>query len=100
MSHPSDTPLKRTPPYAVHVRAGARMIPFGGWEMPVQYSGIVEEHRTVRRAVGLFDVSHMGRVTVAGRDSLAFLQQVTTNNVAKLTVGDAHYSMVDRKSVV
>src|SRR3989338_9046281 len=54
--------LKRTHLYAVHVKAGARMVPFGGWEMPVQYAGIVEEHRTVRRAVGCFDVSHMGEV--------------------------------------
>src|SRR3989304_2675242 len=58
--------LKRTPLYAVHVKAGARMVPFGGWEMPVQYGGIVEEHRTVRGAVGLFDVSHMGEFQIAG----------------------------------
>jgi aminomethyltransferase len=53
------TPLKRTPLFDAHVKAGARMVPFGGWEMPVQYRGIIEEHRTVRSAVGLFDVSHM-----------------------------------------
>src|SRR5207237_2403195 len=62
--------------------------------MPIQYGGVLEEYQAVRTAVGLFDVSHMGRVTVEGRDSLAFLQQVTTNNVAKLAVGNAHYSMV------
>src|SRR5260370_38064503 len=62
--------------------------------MPIQYGGVIEEYQTVRTAVGLFDVSHMGRVTAAGRDALAFLQQVTTNNGAKLAVGDAHYSMV------
>ena len=55
-----NSPLKRTPLYDAHVKAGARMVPFGGWEMPVQYAGIVEEHRTVRTTVGLFDVSHMG----------------------------------------
>src|SRR2546428_13213004 len=62
--------------------------------MPIRYGGVIEEYKAVGTAVGLFDVSHMGRVTVAGRDSLAFLQQVTTNNVAKLVTGDAHYSMV------
>jgi len=93
MSHPSDTPLKRTPLYAVHVRAGARMIPFGGWEMPVQYSGIVEEHRTVRRAVGLFDVSHMGEFEVAGPGALAVLQRLTTNDVSALAVGQIQYSL-------
>ena len=82
-------PLKRTPLYAVHVKAGARMVPFGGWEMPVQYSGILEEHRTVRRAVGLFDISHMGEFEVTGRDALATLQTLTTNDVAALAVGCA-----------
>jgi len=94
MSHPSDTPLKRTPLYAVHVRAGARMVPFGGWEMPVQYSGIVEEHRTVRRAVGLFDVSHMGEFEVVGPGALAVLQRLTTNDVSALAVGQIQYSLL------
>ena len=94
MSHPSDTPLKRTPLYAVHVRAGARMVPFGGWEMPVQYSGIVEEHRTVRSAVGLFDVSHMGEFEVAGPGALAVLQRLTTNDVSAQAVGQIQYSLL------
>jgi len=86
--------MNRTPLFEKHRRAGGKLVEFAGWEMPIQYGGVIEEYQTVRTAVGLFDVSHMGRVAVAGRDSLAFLQQVTTNNVAKLAVGDAHYSMV------
>ncbi|MBI3629841.1 MAG: glycine cleavage system aminomethyltransferase GcvT [Candidatus Rokubacteria bacterium] len=89
-----NAPLKRTPLYAAHVRAGARMVPFGGWEMPVQYSGILEEHRTVRRAVGLFDVSHMGEFEVAGPGALATLQHLTTNDVAALAVGQVQYSLL------
>jgi aminomethyltransferase len=89
-----NAPLKRTPLYAAHVRAGARMVPFGGWEMPVQYSGILEEHRTVRRAVGLFDVSHMGEFEVAGPGALAALQHLTTNDVAALAAGQVQYSLL------
>ncbi len=87
-------PLKRTPLYAAHVAAGARMVSFGGWEMPVQYAGILEEHRTVRRAVGLFDVSHMGEFEVSGPDALATLQRLTTNDVAALDVGRVQYSLL------
>jgi len=86
--------MNRTPLFEQHRRAGGKLVDFAGWEMPIQYGGVIEEYQAVRTAAGLFDVSHMGRVTVAGRDSVAFLQQVTTNNVAKLAVGDAHYSMV------
>src|SRR6266849_7015874 len=86
--------MKRTPLVEQHRRARGKLVDFAGWEMPIQYGGVLEEYQAVRTAVGLFDVSHMGRVTVAGRDSLAFLQQVTTINVTKLAVGDAHYSMV------
>src|SRR5207244_13505986 len=86
--------MQRTPLFTQHQQSGGKLVDFAGWEMPIQYGGVLEEYQAVRTAVGLFDVSHMGRVTVAGRDSLAFLQQVTTNTVAKLAVGDAHYSMV------
>src|SRR5207253_9903352 len=86
--------MQRTPLCTQHQQSGGRLVDFAGWEMPIQYGGVLEEYQAVRTAVGLFDVSHMGRVTVAGRDSLAFLQQVTTNHVAKLAVGDAHYWMV------
>jgi aminomethyltransferase len=89
-----DTPLKRTPLYQAHVKAGARMVPFGGWEMPVQYTGIVEEHRTVRSAVGLFDVSHMGEFEVEGPRALAALQHLTTNDVAALEPGHVQYSVL------
>ena len=64
-------PLKRTPLYDAHVKAGARMVPFGGWEMPVQYTGIIEEHRAVRGAVGLFDISHMGEFEIEGGEARA-----------------------------
>src|SRR6185503_12605045 len=83
---PVDTSLKRTPLFSAHVKAGARMVPFGGWEMPVQYSGIVEEHRTVRGAVGCFDVSHMGEFEAEGPGALAALQRLTTNDVTALEI--------------
>jgi aminomethyltransferase len=88
------TPLKRTPLYHEHVAAGARMVPFGGWEMPVQYTGIIEEHRAARNAVGLFDVSHMGEFEVEGPGALAALQHLTTNDVAALEVGQVQYSVL------
>jgi len=84
--------LRRTPLYAQHVAAGARLVPFAGWEMPVQYGGVMEEHRAVRRQAGLFDVSHMGEVRVTGPGAEAFLQHLTPNDVARLPVGRAHYS--------
>jgi aminomethyltransferase len=93
-----DTALKRTPLFAAHVSAGARMVPFGGWEMPVQYSGIVEEHRTVRAAVGCFDVSHMGEFEVEGPGALAALQRLTTNDVAGLEIGQVQYSVLCHES--
>jgi aminomethyltransferase len=89
----SAAPLKRTPLHAAHVAAGARMVPFGGWDMPVQYTGILEEHRTVRGAVGLFDVSHMGEFECEGPAALAALQSVTTNDVAALEIGQIQYSV-------
>ena len=89
-----NTPLKRTPLYAAHVKAGARMVEFGGWEMPVQYTGIIEEHRRVRAAVGLFDVSHMGEFEIEGSNALATLQSLTTNDVAALEVGQVQYSLL------
>lgn len=76
----------------MHVAAGARIVEFGGWEMPVQYSGIVEEHRAVRSAAGLFDVSHMGEVEVAGPKALESVQRLITNDAAKLAVGQGLYS--------
>jgi aminomethyltransferase len=88
------TPLKRTPLYHEHVAAGARMVPFGGWEMPVQYTGIIEEHRAARGGVGLFDVSHMGEFEIEGPGALAALQHLSTNDVAALEVGQIQYSLL------
>jgi aminomethyltransferase len=85
--------LKRTPLYETY-KDHAKMIPFGGWEMPVQFSGIKEEHEAVRTRAGLFDVSHMGEVEVSGPDALALVQKLTTNDASKLQVGDAQYSLM------
>ena len=85
-------PLRRTALHAVHKGMGARIVPFGGWEMPLQYSGIVEEHLAVRRRAGLFDVSHMGQIEVRGRDALRLVQHVTSNDAARLAIGQAQYS--------
>jgi len=84
--------LRRTPLYDRHVAAGAKLVPFAGWEMPVQYSGVMDEHRAVRSAAGLFDVSHMGEFRVAGPRAEAFVQGLTPNDVAGLAPGRAHYS--------
>src|SRR5205814_2772416 len=94
MTQADGTPLKRTPLHAAHVRLGARMVGFGGWDMPVQYAGIVEEHRTVRAAVGCFDVSHMGEFEFRGPDATPALQRLTTNDVATLEVGQVEYSLL------
>jgi aminomethyltransferase len=83
---------KKTPLYDIHVALGAKMVPFAGFSMPVQYSGIRQEHDAVRKAVGLFDVSHMGNVFVTGKGALGFLQRATVNDVAKLKDMDVQYS--------
>ena len=88
----AETRLKRTPLYECHLEAKARIVPFAGYEMPVQYAGVLEEHRAVRTAVGLFDVSHMGEIEVTGRRALDFVQYVTCNDASKLTVGRAQYA--------
>lgn len=82
----------RTPLYDEHVAAGAKMVEFAGWHMPVRYSSEIEEHRAVRTAAGLFDVSHMGEFSVHGPGALDFLQYLTPNNVSRLKIGQAHYS--------
>jgi glycine cleavage system T protein (aminomethyltransferase) len=84
--------LKRTALNAVHRAAGGKMVEFAGWEMPVEYSGIVSEHVAVRTAAGLFDVSHMGEIDVRGSGALALLQHVTSNDVSKLALGQAQYT--------
>ena len=90
-----EAPLKRTPLYAVHLQLGARMVPFGGWEMPVQYpTGVLAEHHAVRERAGLFDIGHMGQVLCEGPHALEFLQWVATNDASRLEVGTAQYSLL------
>ncbi len=84
--------LKATALHSAHRQLGARMVDFGGWDMPVQYSGILEEHHAVRQRVGLFDVSHMGEVEIRGREAGALTDSLTTNAVSKLKIGQAQYS--------
>ena len=86
--------LARTPLYQAHIQLGARMAPFAGWEMPVQYRGIVAEHRAVRTSWGVFDVSHMGRIDVCGVDAVAFLDWTVTADIAGLGDGRARYGLV------
>jgi aminomethyltransferase len=88
----ADPSLKQTPLNAVHRQLGAKMVPFGGWDMPVQYRGILEEHRAVRSAAGLFDVSHMGEVEFRGPGALAAVQGLTSNDAARLQPGQIQYS--------
>ncbi len=91
----ADTPLTRTPLFEAHKRAGARLIDFGGWEMPVQYKlGILKEHKAVREQVGLFDVCHMGEVSLRGPKALAATQQLVTGDVSKLDDGAALYTLM------
>src|SRR5436305_514104 len=90
--------LKRTPLYDTHVALGAKMVPFAGFEMPVQYpTGITAEHRAVREKVGVFDVSHMGEFIVRGPEAVDFVNFVTTNDVASLKPGQAQYSTILRE---
>jgi aminomethyltransferase len=85
-------PLKQTPLNAVHRALGARMVDFGGWDMPVQYTGIIDEHNAVRQRVGLFDVSHLGEIEIRGPEALNLVNYVSSNNASKLKIGQAHYS--------
>jgi aminomethyltransferase len=86
--------LARTPLYDLHAELGARLVPFAGWEMPVQYTGIIEEHMAVRKAAGLFDVSHMGEARIRGRDAAAFLDRIMTNELSTLKPGAARYTLM------
>ncbi len=85
--------IKKTPLYDIHKELGAKFTDFCSWQMPVQYSGVIEEHKAVRSKVGLFDVSHMGEIIVSGPKALEFLQYVTTNDVSRLIPGKAHYTL-------
>ena len=94
MSEVPTTTLRRTPLADLHEQLGGRMVPFAGWSMPVQYKGIVEEHRAVRERAGVFDVSHMGRLFVVGDGAEALLRRAVTYDVAKITEGHGHYTLL------
>jgi aminomethyltransferase len=86
--------MKRTPLYAAHQRLGGKLIEFGGWEMPVQYTSITDEHLVVRKAAGMFDISHMGEVLISGSGAEAFLNQTLTNDLRKLAPGQGQYTLL------
>jgi len=86
--------LKRTPLEDEHRRLGAKLGPFAGWQMPIEYEGALAEHRSVRSAVGLFDLTHLGKVEVVGPGALGMLQRLVTNDLSKAGVGDALYNLV------
>jgi glycine cleavage system T protein (aminomethyltransferase) len=94
MEQATEAPLKKTPLNARHRASGAKMVPFGGWDMPVEYAGggVVAEHTAVRTRAGIFDVSHMGEIEIAGKDALAAVQRISSNDASKLAVGQAQYS--------
>src|SRR3954469_7677176 len=94
---PAAETLRRTPLFDRHEAAGARIVPFAGWEMPVQYEGIRQEHVAVRTDTGVFDVSHMGEIGTTGPDAEAFLQRLLSNDVSKLQTGGAQYSVLCRE---
>jgi aminomethyltransferase len=89
--------LRRTPLYQRHVKAGARMVDFAGWEMPVQYEGVSQEHMAVRESCGIFDVSHMGEIETSGPQACALLQRLISNDIAKITLGGAQYGLLCRE---
>ncbi len=88
------SPLRRTPLFEKHLALGARLVEFGGWEMPVQYSSILKEHAAVRSEAGIFDISHMGEIRVRGAGADAFLNEVLTNNLHKIKLGESQYSLL------
>jgi aminomethyltransferase len=90
----AETPQKKTALYDEHVKRGAKMVPFAGWLMPVQYTSIVEEHQAVRKNVGMFDISHMGQLIVDGSDARSWLNTMLTNNIDKLEVGQGQYTFL------
>jgi len=90
--------MKNIALHEIHVNLGAKMVPFAGFNMPVQYEGVTAEHLTVRNGVGVFDVSHMGEFLVTGENALALIQKVTSNDASKLAIGDAQYSCFPNKN--
>src|ERR1051325_4481804 len=102
MEQATEAPLKKTPLNARHRASGARMVPFGGWDMPVEYSGIVAEHIAVRERAGPFDVSHLGQIEIAGKNALEAVQRISSNDASRLQVGQAQYSglLTDRGTFI
>ena len=94
VSDPTNLPLKQTPLYAEHLKLGAKMIGFGGWNMPVFYSSILEEHQAVRQRVGIFDISHMGQIRVSGPSAEHWLNTLLTNNLQRLQISDGQYTLL------
>lgn len=90
----TESTLNRSPLHEAHLKLAARMVPFAGWEMPVQYSGIVEEHKAVRESVGVFDISHMGQFLLEGSGAEPFLNRALTNNISRLAVGEGQYTLM------
>src|SRR5581483_11242601 len=86
--------LKRTPLFELHQKLGGRLVEVGGWEMPVQYTSIMDEHQVVRKAAGIFDISHMGEVLVSGEGAEGFLNHVLTNDIRKLAAGQGQYTLM------
>src|SRR5713226_2666806 len=86
--------MKRTPLFSAHQNLGGKLIEFGGWEMPVHYTSIMDEHLAVRKAAGLFDISHMGEVLIGGPEAEAFLNRKLTNDLRKLAVGQGQYTLM------
>lgn len=97
MAATSNQALRRTPLYHQHVEAGAKLVPFAGWEMPVQYDGVGDEHKATRSACGIFDVSHMGEIKTSGPGAESYLQNLLSNDVTKIPVGGAQYSVLCRE---
>src|SRR5580692_2550303 len=97
MSSTATPTLRRTPLFERHRAAGAKLVEFAGWEMPVQYQGVIQEHMAVREACGIFDVSHMGEIETSGPGALVLLQRLLSNDVAKIPPGGAQYSVLCRE---
>src|SRR6201984_1062967 len=91
---PEDTDTRLTPLHDRHVAAGARMVDFAGWSMPVSYEGLISEHLAVRSAAGVFDVSHMGQLLVEGDEALVYLQRMLSNDLGRIAAGHAQYTLL------
>ena len=94
MSQITSSSLKTTPLIDIHKELKGKLVPFAGWKMPIQFQGVIQEHQCVRDGVGIFDVSHMGEIELAGADALAAVQHVSTNDAACLEIGQAQYSVL------